>query len=144
MIKILFRFSLFLICACTNRTDRNKPQQNVSVQWQYLTLELNDTIIQLTQTTDTLEVLTFKGEVQKYQINKTEKDSIFTQANELTDFKGQPKRFCTDYVGKLKVRVRYNAQLMKEVSFTSICDWRELNDNANRIEQLLKKVIDTK
>jgi hypothetical protein len=144
MFKTLFSFSLLFICACTNRTDRNKPQQNIFVQWQYLTLELNDTVIQLAQTADTLEVVTVKGGAQKCHINKTEKDSIFAQANELIDFKGQPKRFCTDYFGKLKVQIRYNSQLMKEVSFTSICDWRKLNVNTNQIDQLLKKVGDTK
>ena len=141
MFKTLFYFSLLFIGACTNRTDRNKTLKNVSVQWQYLTLELNDTIVQLTQTTDTLEVATFKEKVQKYQINKTEKDSLFAHANELIDFKKKPKQFCTDYVGKLKVRVRYNPQLLKEVSFSSICNWRELDANTNRIDQLLKKIV---
>ena len=141
MFKILFPLLLLFICACTSRTDRGKLRQNIPVQWQYLTLEFNDTVIQLTPFMDTLEVTTFKKGVQKYQINKTEKESLFAQANELIDFKEQPKCFCTDYVGKLKVQIRYNSQLLKEVSFSSICDWQELNDNTNGIDQLLKKVV---
>ena len=139
MLKVLFFFLLFFIGACTGRTD-SKLQQNNSVQWQYLTLEFNDTVIQLAQLINTLEVGTFKERVQKYQINKVEKDSLFTQANDLIGFGGQPKRFCTDYVGKLRIRIRYNSQLLKEVTFSSICDWRNLNANTNRIDQLLKKV----
>jgi hypothetical protein len=141
MIKTLFPFSLLFIFACASKTDGSKPQQNVPIQWQYLTLELKDTVIQLAQTTDTLELTTFKEGVQKYSLNKDEKDNLFARANGLIDFKGQPKVFCTDYVSKLKVRIRYNSQLLKEVSFTSLCNWRELDSNAKRIDQLLEKVI---
>ena len=122
----------------------DKTLKNVSVQWQYLALELNDTVVQVTQETDTLEVSTFSQKVQKYQIGKTEKDSLFAYANALVDFKKQPPQFCTDYVGKLKVRVRYNSQLLKEVRFSSICDWRELDANTNKIDQLLKKIAGSK
>ena len=144
MLKISLFFSLLFVCACTSRIDRSKHQKNVPIQWHYLTLEFNDTVIQLTDIIDTLEVATFEKGMQKYLVDKLEKDSLFTQVNELIDFKGQPKRFCTDYVGKLKIRIRYNDQLLKEVSFTSICDWRELNANTNSIDQLLKKMIRSK
>jgi hypothetical protein len=140
MFRIYFFLPLFFVGACTGQPDGSKARKHNSVQWQYLTLEFNDTVIYLDQIIDTLEVTTLKKGVRKYQIGKVEKDSLFIQANELIEFTGQPNRFCTDYVGKLKLRIRYNSQTLKEISFTSICDWRELNDNTNRIDLLLMKM----
>jgi hypothetical protein len=144
MFKLLLYLSLLFFWACTSRTENSNPQSSVPVRWQYLTLELNDTVVQVVQTTDTLEVSTFKQGGLKYPIKRSEMDSLFSWSNKLINFYGQPNSFCTDYVGKLKVRIRYNPQLLKEVSFSSICDWREINANANKIDELLKKVARAK
>ncbi len=98
--------------------------------------------MQITKAIDALEVTTFKGRVRKYQINNAEKDSLFKEANELAGFERQPKRFCSDYVGTFKIRIRYNSQVLKEVSFTSICDWRGLNTNTTQIDLLLNKIFE--
>jgi hypothetical protein len=144
MFKLLLYLSLLLFCACANRTDSVKSIPKVSVQWQYLTLELNDTVIQAVEATDTLEIATFKEGFQRYPIRHPEIDSLFSWSNALLDFQGQPKIFCTDYVGKLLVRIRYNSQLLKEVNFSSICNWRELDNNTRRIDHLLKEVVRAK
>lgn len=140
MYRIIFSSAILFLCACKGRTDVNEPRKDVSVQWQYLAIEFDDTVIQISQGNDTLEVITFNMEVQKYPIGKEEENSLFILANELMGFNGQPEKFCTDYVGKLKVRIGYNQQLSKEVSFSSICDWRKLNANTNRIDQFLMKI----
>jgi hypothetical protein len=127
--------------ACTSRSDTNKQHRNIPVQWRYVIFEFNDTTIELLKSRDTLYLTTSEGRLRKYPVNKTEKDYLFTQANNLFDFSGQPKAFCTDYISTLEIRIRYNSQLVKEISFTSICDWRELNINTVQIDQLLKKVI---
>lgn len=143
MNKLLLSFVFFII-ACNSDHDRSKTQNNVSVQWQYLTLELSDTAIQVTKTIDALEIATVKNGVQKYSIQNSEKDSLFSWSNKLIDFKGQPKCFCTDYVGKFKVRIRYNPQLLKEVSFSSLCNWQEIDPNTIKIHKLLKGLISAK
>lgn len=132
---------LLSICSCINTTERGKSRTTVPVQWQYLTLEFNDTIIQVAQPIDTIVVTTFKGGMEKYPIRHSEKDSLIAWSHQLIDVQGQPRKFCTDYVGKFKVRIRYSSQLQKEVSFTSICDWRQIDSNANKIDQLLSQVI---
>jgi hypothetical protein len=144
MFKPLLYLSLLFFWACENRTENSNRQPSVSVRWQYLTLEFNDTVIQVVQSTDTLEVSTSKVGQLNYLIKRSEKDSLFSWSNELINFYGQPNSFCTDYVGKLKVRIRYNPQLFKEVSYSSICDWREINVNSNKIDGLLKKVTKAK
>ena len=143
MNKLLSSF-IFFIVACSSGYERSSTPDNVTVPWQYVTLELNDTVIQVTRTIDTLEIVTFKNGVRKYSIEKAEKDSLFSWSNDLIDFRGQPNRFCTDYVGKLKVRIRYNSQVLKEVSFSSLCKWQEIDSNAIKIHQLLKGLISTK
>lgn len=141
MTKTLIFISILFICSCSNRTDRIDPPLKVSIQWQYLTFEINDTVIKLYRMSDTLEVASFKKKSQKYQITESQKDSLFACANKLMDYKKQPNRVCTDYIGKLKVRIKYNSQVSKESNFSSICNWRELDENTNRIDQLLKKVM---
>jgi hypothetical protein len=141
MFKLRLYLPLLFIWACTDRTEKSKPQQTIPVHWQYLTLELNDTVIQVAKSIDTLEVTTFKEGVQRFPISHPEMDSLFSWSNELIDFHGQPKQFCTDYVGKLKVRIRYNSQLLKEVSFSSICDWKEISAKTSQLDQLLRKVM---
>jgi len=143
MFRLLY-LPLLFFWACTNRAEKSKPLPSIPVRWQYLTLELNDTVVQAVQTTDTLEIAMFKERGQRYPISHSEMDSLFSWSNELINYHGQPNRFCTDYVGKLKVRIRYNSQLLKEVSFSSICNWREINASTNKIDRLLKKVARAK
>src|SRR4030095_3277385 len=139
MIKLLLSYLLVILIACNSRPDRSTSQNNIPIQWQYLTIELNDTVIQVAQMIDSLEIATFNEGVQKFSIEHVKKDSLFSWSNKLIDFVGQPRRFCTDYVGKLKVRIRYNPQMLKEVSFSSICNWQELDSNTIKIDQLLKQ-----
>lgn len=108
--------------------------------WQHLNLWLDDTIIKLTHTLDTIEVVT-KGEAQTYQINQAEKDSLFVEASGLIDFQGPLELFCTDYVGTIKVKIVYSEQLSKEVSFSSICNWRQLSANTQIIDKLLNQIL---
>jgi len=140
MFKVLFGLFVTISFSCARKTEY-RLQQDISNQWQYLQLVFNDTVIQLVKSVNTLEIKTLKEGLREYQINESERDSLFKEANELVDSKTQPKRFCTDYVGELKIWIRYNSQVEKQVTFNSICDWRELNANTTTIDMLLKKIF---
>jgi hypothetical protein len=110
---------------------------------EYLDLQFKDTTIQMIYWQDSLEV-TIKNATRKYYISNAERDTLFMQANKLIDSKENTIPFCTDYAGRLKLQIRYNQQVMKEVSFISICDWRELDSNTRKIDQLLTKIFGNK
>lgn len=142
MFKRLFLLFLLYTGACTSRPQIRESRENDTVQWQYIPFWFNDTVVQVAKPGDIVEFTTPGKEMLRYPINKAELDSLFKQANELLNFKKQPERICTDYVGSLHIWIRYNSQVVKKVSFTSICDWRKLNAHTTRIDQLFKKIVE--
>ena len=144
MFKPMLFLSLFFIGACACTTDEVSHQPKGLLHWQYLILEFNDTVIHASKSIDTLELETFKEGVQKFPISQPDMDSLVSWSNELIGFQGQPDHFCTDYICKMKVRIRYNSQLFKEVEFSSVCNWREISIEINQIGQLLKKKVSPK
>ncbi|WP_394773153.1 hypothetical protein, partial [Flavobacterium sp.] len=61
-----------------------------------------------------------------FKITNAEKDSLFTWSEKLLDKKESPTKFCTDYFGKLDIKIVYSDQVTKKVEYTSICEWQNL------------------
>lgn len=140
MYKFLVLLS-FLI-ACKSDPAATKPR-NAS-QWQYLTLELNDTIVQLTRGANSFTVTHFEKGEQQYALGNAEADSLFSWANQLVFFQEPLSEYCTDYKESMRVRIRYNTQLYKEASFRLVCDWRGIAAPARQMGGLLKKLMKAK
>lgn len=140
MIKYLALLSFIIAC----KSESAPLKQTKFVQWQFLTLELNDTVVQLTRGANSFTVAHFvKGE-QQYAIGNEEADSLLSWANQLVLFQEPLSEYCTDYKESMRVRIRYNTQLYKEASFRSVCDWRGIAPPARQMDGLLKKLMKVK
>ena len=140
MYKFLVLLSFLIAC----KSDPATTKPRIARQWQFLTLELNDTVVQLTRDVNSFTVAHFvKGE-QQYAIGNEEADSLFSWANQLVLFQEPLSEFCTDYKESMRVRIRYNTQLYKEASFRSVCDWRGIAPPARQMDALLKKLMKVK
>ena len=108
--------------------------------WQSFTFHLEDTaIVHGEHWSDSIDVLTNNGDTLAYYIKEDERDSLISWAEKLLDFQ-QPSEFrtCTDYVGKLSVRIKFSENVSKRVDFASICDWKEFNNETRKIDSILK------
>lgn len=90
---------------------------------------------------DSIEVLTKKGDTISSNIKREEKDSLISWAERLLEFEPPSEfQFCTDFVGKLSVRIKYSEIVSKRVDFSSICDWNKFNGETRKIDSILQIV----
>lgn len=139
LLIILFLITLFASCGSENTVstkDTNKTN------WQSITFHLEDTaFVHIQHWSDSIEVLTNTGDTIGCIIRRDEKDSLISWAERLLDFDPPSQfRYCTDYVGRLSVRVKYSDIVFKRVDFSSICDWKRFNDETRKIDSILQIV----
>jgi len=116
-------------------------QQKESL-WQYISIKANSTEFYLDAVTDSLNVKNVDTSKQhkSYKLLKSDKDSLFSWTESIIDKKANPSVFCTDYVGKLTLRIVYSEQMSKQISYRSICEWKNLDSNTSKIYELLSKI----
>jgi hypothetical protein len=73
-------------------------------------------------------------------ISGNSRDSINFYANNLVENKMLPEKFCTDYVGAIKVTIQYGDAVSKTVTYSSICDWKTLNRDTKEIYLLFQRI----
>ena len=136
---ILSLTTLLASCASEN-TVSSKDEKTTN--WQSITFRLEDTaIVHIKHWSDSIEVLTNKGDTVTCNIRRDEKDSLIAWAEKLLDFKPPSQfRVCTDYVGKLSVQIKYSEIVSNRVDFRSICDWKRFNDETHKIDSVLQIV----
>ena len=112
----------------------------------YINIKANSTEFYVDTFTDSLYVKRLDTITQQksYKILDSEKDSLFSWTETRIDTKSNPSEFCTDYVGKLTLRIAYSEQMSKQISYNSICDCKDLDRNTSKIHELLSKIENSK
>jgi hypothetical protein len=132
-------FSLALLVGCSNENPSSTKSMSRG-SWQSFTFWLEDTsIVQGHIMSDSIEIKRHNNSLVVRHVGKPGIDSLFSWAENLLSYR-QPKeiRTCTDYVGKLRIQIHYSDILTKAVSFTSICNWSELNIETHKIDSIIK------
>lgn len=80
---------------------------------------------------DTLEV----------QFTRAEKDTIFSLAKDLIEHAAITNKFCTEYVGSLKLNIQYSPSFSKSCEYSSTCNWTTLSDKTKHLHDILRRRI---
>jgi len=139
--KLLQSIPFFLLAALVSCSNNRAAAVDgaANLSWQYFTLRLEDSCLVIgDMMSDSIEIKKIDGETAYYNVGKKGRDSLLSWCNNLLNYM-QPKLImtCTDYVGKLTVRIKYSETLTKEVKFTSICNWKKLTPETQKIDSLL-------
>ena len=147
LLSLIFGIScvlLSLFSSCSQRSKEKDISNQEYLNWRYLTLEINDSVLQIDAFSDTVKLMMYKKEVLNFIAIRELRDSMYLFSDALMEFKGQPKHTCTDYVSRLNVRLRMNDQVYKEVKFSSLCNWREIDTSAVRLSSLITRILSPK
>lgn len=132
---------LFILTCCTRKEKYSDDK--IRLYWQSFSLISEDTNMVICNImSDSLEIRNSNNKTKLYFIEKNKRDSLFYWANGMIEYK-EPDiiNTCSDYVGKLTIKIRYSPTLTKHAYFTAICDWREINNETRKIDSLLNTVI---
>lgn len=137
---------LTLTFSCKSPNQSPSADKKEEELWLNLSIKANGSEFYLEAFTDSLYVrkLDTLNLQKSYKMSKSEKDSLFSWTEKLIDIKTSPSRFCTDYYGKLSLRIVYSEQMSKQINFNSICEWEKLDSNSRKICQLLSKIENAK
>jgi hypothetical protein len=80
------------------------------------------------------------NKIVKFVLNNSDRDTLFSNIYDLIKDPVIPKDFCTDYVGNVTFRIKYN-QVTLGCSYTSVCSWEQLSPRAKKIKNILEKKI---
>lgn len=80
-----------------------------------------------------------KFTTKREPVEPTEEDSIYTWTTRLTYPPVMPTKFCTDYVGSLKVKIQFGERVFQTSEFYSICDWELLSPETQKLHALFKE-----
>ena len=143
----MLRFDRYLLIAlatlfgCKNANDTKTLHTPAPSPWIYVIVNANSNEFLVSRYDDTLtikKIFTEKTDsIQKVKISKDEKDSLFKWTETLIQTKPEPTAFCTDYYGKLTLKIIYSEQVSKQAQFTSICEWQNLDSNTSHIYKLV-------
>ena len=131
---------MFLLACSSNEKAPSKPVEKDN--WQSFKIYLEDTSTVLVyNTSDTIEIKGRDESINYYKIGKKSIDSLFAWVDKLVHYR-QPEEtvFCSEYVGKLEIKIRYSEILSKSVSFISICKWDSFTTETQKIDSLIKLV----
>jgi len=145
ILKYLFIIFLFH-CSCNNSASIVNSNSKNENSWIYLKFSTGTAEFSVLNQDDSLLIKSTPGSLNKndsvlaYKITASEKDSLFKWVESLIDSKMRPTHFCTDYYGKLSLKIVYNEQVVKNADYTSICEWQELDSDTKNIYQLITKI----
>ena len=132
---------LLLLLGCNSAKDNRVAHTDSSSSWTYVIVKANGHEFSVSTYDDTL---TFKkartgrmDTLQKVKMLKSEKDSLFKWTEALIQTKPEPINYCTDYFGKLTLRIIYSEQVSRQVDYRSICEWQSLDSNTSNLYKLL-------
>jgi len=75
---------------------------------------------------------------ENIKIKQEEVDSIYIWTKKLITGFNLPDKFCTDYVGHLRLTIAYGDQVNQSCEYKSICDWKVLAPETTKLNLLLK------
>lgn len=77
-------------------------------------------------------------EVEKAKLSASEKDSMYVWVKKMVEKPVKPKNFCSDYVGYVSLAVMHSAQIQQSCTYSSVCDWRFLSAESQKLNSLIK------
>lgn len=133
---------LILIVSRSNENTVNTKSVD-KLHWQNFTLWLEDTsIIHGNIISDSIQIKSHNNEPILYYVGKQNVDSLFYWAENLLNYRlPEQIQTCTDYIGKLRIQIRYSNILSKQVDFISICNWKGLSIETRKIDSILKLAV---
>ena len=75
---------------------------------------------------------------ENVKLKQEEVDSIYVWTKKLITGFNLPEKFCTDYVGHLRLTIAYGEQVNQSCEYKSICDWKILTPETTKLNLLLK------
>lgn len=78
--------------------------------------------------------------IKKVKIPRAEVDSLYNISYRLITNPTYNETFCTDYVGFLYVGIQ-NHNSRYSIRLKSVCDWKEYNEETEKLNEILKKYI---
>jgi len=82
-------------------------------------------------------------DMSTYKITEEEKKTIYNILKKIMDNPIDLKVMCSEYVGTFKIDIIYSEQLEQTCEYTSICDWRKLNQFTENLYGIFSKKIAT-
>jgi hypothetical protein len=82
-----------------------------------------------------------KVDTLKAYFTMAEKDTLFSLAKDLIIHPAKTDKFCTEYVGSLKLVIDYGEQVQQVAVYSSVCNWNLLSDKTMKLHNMLKKRI---
>ncbi|MBL0745895.1 hypothetical protein [Chryseolinea lacunae] len=73
---------------------------------------------------------------ESVKIRKEEADSVYKWTKKLTNDVFLPEKFCTDYVGHLKVTIEYGGSVKQSCEYSSMCDWRTMSKETMKLSKM--------
>ncbi|OOQ57058.1 hypothetical protein BC343_16125 [Mucilaginibacter pedocola] len=84
-----------------------------------------------------------KGKIKEdtlwIKFTNAERDTLGLIANSLIINPVSPKKFCTEFVGKLRIEMRYGEQVSHSVEYNSVCDWATLSPETIQLSKILAR-----
>ena len=151
----LFLAAILLLFSCQSKTATEPVP---SETWEYVDIRFDNIVLRISNFDNTVKkntLLNFretsKGSVTTYtpdiikerivKISSNQKDSIYKWSKKLIEYPIQPKRFCTDYAGKLLLNIQINEQVTQSCWYTSICEWSTLSAETTKLNTLFKQIL---
>jgi hypothetical protein len=150
---VIFSLVVFSLICCQTKT---KKHENKIEDWGYLRITLDhhrsinfinhdpsDSTIVKTYSSGSFfaPVKNVKIKTEQFAFTQSEKDSIYSLVKEMVVHPITPKKFCTDFVGRIEINIVYNEQVTQSCIYTSVCDWTTLSDKTLRLHAILQKRI---
>ena len=134
---------LIALIGCKETNDQHQLGTRNPQSWTYVIITANSQEFTISEYDDTLTIkkITVNGKdtLQKVRISKNEKDSLFAWTETLIQTKPEPTKFCTDYYGKLSLKIIYSEQVSRQIQYRSICEWERLDRNTSHIYSLINR-----
>jgi hypothetical protein len=156
MKPILFTFFILILIGCNQGADKPK---NINREWSSLQI-ITDQYVQYNfinhDPSDSTIVRTYlagslfqpvkhvKMITKSYAFTQREKDSIYLLVKDIVVNPLKPKGFCTEFVGRIEIKISYGDQVTQSCLYTSVCDWTKLSDKTLKLSSILQKRIKSK
>jgi hypothetical protein len=76
---------------------------------------------------------------KKESVNQMKKDSIYFWTTKINWPPVMPVKFCTDYVGSLKVKIQFGDRVFQTSEFYSICEWETMSTETGKLHRLFSE-----
>jgi hypothetical protein len=154
--KCIVLFALFLLVGIGCKQVVKQTPIN---PWSRLTITSEDyQVITINNTEDTSIIKSYDGggfftgyhkvkvDSLRQYFTMAEKDSLYQLSKDIISNPINPKRFCTDFVGDLKLVIDYGSfkspgSFRQSAEYSGVCNWDTLSDKTIQLHRILQRKI---